>query len=92
MPDPDGSGGGVSGAIEASEPLVVMIVTGQGQVDAPVDCGLPQRLDYALWIMGARGPARMVHGHRGAVLWVLLQVAGQPVRLFGAGDLTRIRR
>lgn len=79
-------------AASMGEAFVVVVMAGQGEVDAAFDSGRPQGIDLFLGTVFDRGrPSGMVHRDRGAGGGVRRQVAGQPRGLLRAVDLVAVR-
>ena len=66
--------------VHRGEPLVVVVVAGQRDVDvvAVGDAPRTARIDALRAVLGARGVARVVHGDRGARRGVRVEVVAQP--------------
>ena len=71
--------------IELEEALVVVVVPGQGDVDARVGEHLPERLDELLRIVLAPRPARVVEEGELAQVVVASKIGAQPAKLLGVG-------
>ena len=81
---------GVPVWIHGFEPLIVVVVPGQRDVDVLVVGDLPEAQHELVGVVPARGVPRIVHRDRGALAWVVFQVGLQPLLLSVAVNVAAV--